>query len=289
MPRPSTKPPRHIALFLFASWLSKNAAAMPYHLHDREQQAKDNLYRQIFGTSFHDSPAQINKRELRRSTIAQYTQAQILPRQLPKPQVPPGRNESTTKAGEVTPTWLIAVLSVLALVALAWALHFAYIYLHLRSSNTAKHHKKPPDPESFELTQYQTINHHARQRSSSLSAGHLIPSLSRSFALGNLSKRRKLPPPNLDLEALKPSKGSKRGFWRYLPSIIQTGVDCFTSPYLSGGNGTLGYDGARDDNGDSGSAYDVGAGARLLKDMGLSSAVATAGWNESGGLREDEE
>ena len=94
-----------------------------------------------------------------------------------------------------------------------------------------------------------------------------------------MRRRKKAAPPSLDLEALKPGK---EGWWNGwgLPSIVRGRGNNFTP--TSGG-----FDGPADGGGSGGSSsgYDIGAGARLLTDLGVgfSSAVASGGWS-SGSL-----
>ncbi len=94
-----------------------------------------------------------------------------------------------------------------------------------------------------------------------------------------MRRRKKAAPPSLDLEALKPGK---EGWWNGwgLPSIVRGRGNHFT-PTSGGVDGPA--DGGR--SGGSSSGYDIGAGARLLTDLGVSfsSVVASGGWS-SGSL-----
>lgn len=106
---------------------------------------------------------------------------------------------------------------------------------------------------------------------------------SRSFGL---NKRRKPPPPSLDLEALKPRKGTKRGWWNSLPSIVPGRGNAFAPSYsksrdVEDNNGAEGSGSGSGSVWTSGSAYSAGAGARLIAEMvpeGVSAAVDSSVW-----------
>ncbi|KAL8676989.1 MAG: hypothetical protein Q9186_006549, partial [Xanthomendoza sp. 1 TL-2023] len=261
------------------------AVTMPYHLLPRVQKLKDALFPisyPVAQTSTSGSPQDIRDPVRRRSTPNQkpplFSSRHAIPR-LSNPY-----NEPAAGAAGI-PRWLSVVFLLVAVMAVVWVIWAVCItYTHfLRPSPSARgsryHQKKKyPDSESsaFELEYPNGGDWRGRD---SLS----LPNPSRSFSIAGSSKRRKSPPPSLDLEALR--DGNTRGgrWWRGLSRVTQRKVNS----YLSGKNTTMGYDGVEDDDDvdlgrrrESGSGYDINASARLLRDLGIgmSSAVATGGF-----------
>ncbi|KAL8911379.1 MAG: hypothetical protein Q9171_003425 [Xanthocarpia ochracea] len=239
----------------------------------------------------------IEKRRVESSVIAQYERTKVLrilqSRPTPGNQTPRALGQSTqfsstTGRGEdmAALIWLLVVIGIV-FIALLY-----YVYASHRSKgpwrcNGTKNNnsdvKEDLELSNLHLPPDGYRRGHARDRSWSLPSQYssMVSFGRRGFAAGRLSMRRrkKAAPPSLDLEALKPGN---EGWWNGwgLPSIVRGRGNTFT-PTSGGVDGCA--DGGR--SGGSSSGYEIGAGARLLTDLGVgfSSAVASGGWS-SGNL-----
>ncbi|KAL8639764.1 MAG: hypothetical protein Q9228_003236 [Teloschistes exilis] len=212
--------PQIYNILFWASIFPSFVAAMPYHLLYRPQQTKDILFRpphttspQIEsshssnnghgGTNFHDSKA-IAERD---------------PPRPPNPTTP--RRASVPLAPKETFIWL-AFLIIVAFILGVLCLYFEHlwrkwIFNSYCPPRSRRRHKNKSSIDLSFLTR-------------KIPTG--IPELAfptPSFSLSGPSKRRKAPPPSLDLEALKPRKGDRRrSWWGGLPSIISARASAIT-------------------------------------------------------------
>ncbi|KAL9582466.1 MAG: hypothetical protein Q9212_003274 [Teloschistes hypoglaucus] len=187
---------------------------MPYHLLYRPQQTKDILFRPP-----HTLLPQI---ESFRSSSYRHSGKQIVERD---PTRPPHLRTSRRVSVPLTPKqtfiWL-AFAIILALILGVGCLYAEHLWRKSLSnsycpSRGRRRHKKKHSIDLSFLTPRINVG---------------IPELAfptPNFSLSGLSKRRKAPPPSLDLEALKPGKGDKkRSWWGRLPSIISARASAFT-------------------------------------------------------------
>ncbi|KAL9002125.1 MAG: hypothetical protein Q9188_004927 [Gyalolechia gomerana] len=247
--------PLPIALPILASTLS-HVTAMPYHLLERPQKAKDILFRPPEIVPY-DTRDRVRRSATKTPFIAELpaSSRHLIPR------VPPPRAISSTKSAPRTSPWLTVILSMLVIVVLACTLYL--LYTRIQEAIFGPRHSPRKSKELMSPAE-----------SAASRGNHDLDTLgvgtpSRSFGL---NKRRKPPPPSLDLEALKPLKGTKRGWWDSLPSIVPGRGNAFTPSYSKSRDGEDSNRAERSDSGSgsawtSGSAYSAGAGARLIAEM----------------------
>lgn len=244
-----------------------NVTAMPYHLVERQQQSKNVLFRYADNLP-HDTRNRIRRGPARIPFVGELpvSSRHRIPR------VPPTRATYSAKHIPWESTWLIIFLSILITLSIAWALYLAYTRTQRAVSGD-----RPRSRRKFgSSTELPVLRNHHDHNTLALGAP------SRSFSFG-LSKRRKPPPPSLDLEASKPREGVKKGWWASLPSVVQ-GRGGALHPQQ---NPTVDANEEGDSTGSgwtSSSTYSTGAGARLMAQMvpkSMSSAVERLGWGPS--------
>ncbi|KAL8943573.1 MAG: hypothetical protein Q9211_000927 [Gyalolechia sp. 1 TL-2023] len=242
---------------------------MPYHLLERPQKTKDILF-QTSEVEHYDT-----RNRLRRSaTRAPFIAAQTASSGHLVARVPPPHPISASRSTPRTSPWLTVILPLFVIVVLACAIYLAYTRIQsaIFGPRHSRNHKKLMSPAGFAASRG-THDHDNLGRGAS----------NRSFGL---NKRRKPPPPSLDLEALKPQKGIKRGWWDSMPSIVPGRGNASTPSYPKsrddGDSKSAGGSGSGSGSAwTSGSAYSAGAGARLIAEMvpeGLNSAVKDSIW-----------
>ncbi|KAL8704532.1 MAG: hypothetical protein Q9201_002306 [Fulgogasparrea decipioides] len=280
-----SKPQNRIITLTLAPGLLQHVTAMPYHLLGQTQQAKGNLFRR---SPTEDGPAQTTRNRIRRGTV-EARLAGILPkpsRHL-SPRVPPPHVTHPVKDRPAVPTWLITALAIFIAIAIFWAIYLLYTRFQrimfaspssppLSNNNNINNNNKNHRKKDFNLESVLTLDDHHDRRNSTV-----LGTPSRSFGL---NKRRKPPPPSLDLEALKPRREARRtNWWDALPSIVPGRGNAFTPSWSTNLRADASSGSA------SGSAYSAGAGARLIARMvpeGVGSAVADSAWSSGSSLVE---
>ncbi|KAL8936158.1 MAG: hypothetical protein Q9216_005077 [Gyalolechia sp. 2 TL-2023] len=250
---------------------------MPYHLLDRPQQAKNILFR------YSDMASRDTRNRVRRSAtkIPYVAELPVSSHDLIQRAARPHPFASTKSAPPTSP-WLTVMLAILSVMVFASALYLGYTRHRsaIFSRRISRKDKEIMSPAEFAA--FYDRRHHS-------ALGWRAPS--GSFGL---NKRRKPPPPSLDLEALKPQKGTKRGFWDSLPSIVPGRGNAFTPSYSKkedeGNSKSAGGSGNGSGSGSawsSSSAYSAGAGAKLIAEMvpeRLSSAMKGSMWGSQESL-----
>ncbi|KAL8727634.1 MAG: hypothetical protein Q9181_005639 [Wetmoreana brouardii] len=266
-----------IITLILAPGLLQHVTAMPYHLLTQPQQIKDNLFRHL---STQDGSSQTTRNRVRRGTVKA-----PLVGNLPKSsrhlisRVPPPHVTRPLKDRPAVPTWLITALAIPIAISIFWAIYLLYtrfqrIMFASPSSTPLSSNNNHREDSNQELART-SDDHHDRRNNT------MLGTPSRSFGL---AKRRKPPPPSLDLEALKPRSEARRtGWWDALPSVVPGRGNAFHPSYSTDRRADESSGSA------SGSAYSAGAGARLIARMvpeGVGSAVAGSAWSSGSSLVE---
>ncbi len=260
---------------------------MPYHLLERTQQAKNILFHNA------DDLPHDTRNRLRRAVTQQQpspfvteipasTRYQSIPRVSPPRRTHGGKHAPRASAGLSIVLCGIIIVTVFVICAL----YLLYARLQRRragprrSSRLGKLITSPIESP--------TTSRDNRPRPGMDRAWHI-----RGLSFGG-SRRRKAPPPSLDLEALKPARGSRKGggFWASLPEAVQGMGSAGT--LVSAARKSVGVDSGEGGSGSSSSgawssssAYSAGAGARLIAQIvpeGVRSAVAGSAWGSGDSL-----
>ncbi|KAL8922312.1 MAG: hypothetical protein Q9208_005282 [Pyrenodesmia sp. 3 TL-2023] len=246
---------------------------MPYHLLERPEQAKHVLFHNADGLApaAHDTAKSVTQRHP--PSVVELPASTRIPRGSPPHATHSSRRSPSASAG------LSIILCGLITVLIIWALYLLYTRLHRRSRpRRSPHHRKFVSPATS--TDLRDDRPRAPDR----------PWHVRGLSFG-ASRRRKPPPPSLDLEALKPAKGQRKGLWASLPVAVQ-GKGSAGEPSSSNrkGNAADGAEGSSSTSAwSSSSAYSAGAGARLIAQMvpeRVRSAIGSSAWGSGESLVE---
>lgn len=256
---------------------------MPYHLLERTQQAKNILFHNA------DDLPRDTRNRLRRAVTQQpspfVAEIPASARYQRVPRVSPPRRTHSVKHTPRASAGLSIILCGIVTVFVICALYLLYTRLQRRVGprRSPRLRKKITSP-----IESPTTSRGNQRRSGTDRAWHI-----RGLSFG-VSRRRKAPPPSLDLEALKPPRGSRKGFWASLPEAVRgkgsAGTLVSSARKSIGVNGVEGSSSSSSSSSgawSSSSAYSAGAGARLIAQMvpeGLRSAVAGSAWGSGESL-----
>ncbi|KAL8748262.1 MAG: hypothetical protein Q9184_007454, partial [Pyrenodesmia sp. 2 TL-2023] len=264
---------RFLFLLLLLGFFSH--LVMPYHLLERPQQAKN-----ILCHNAEDLPHDTRNRLRRGGTQRPPPSIAELPastRYQSIPRVSPPHATHSTKHPPRASAGLSIILCGIITALVLWALYLLYTRLQRRSGcRCSPNHKKVVSPAA-------STDFRDDRRRGPNSPWHI-----RGLSFGG-SRRRKAPPPSLDLEALKPAKGQRKGLWASLPEAVQgKGSAGTVSSSTQKRDGVDSAEGSSSTSAwSSSSAYSAGAGASLIAQMvpeRVRSAVAGSAWGSGESL-----
>ncbi|KAL8900952.1 MAG: hypothetical protein Q9207_005449, partial [Kuettlingeria erythrocarpa] len=187
---------------------------MPYHLLERTQQAKNILFHNADDLP-HDTRNRLRRAVSQQQPSPFVTEIPASTRYQNIPRVSPPRRTHSVKHAPRASAGLSIILCGIIIVFVICALYVLYTRLQRRRAGP----RRSPRLRKIITSPLESPNTSRDNRRR--------PGMDRGWHFQGLSfgssRRRKAPPPSLDLEALKPATGSRKGagFWASLPEAVQ--------------------------------------------------------------------